>query len=65
MTTTATPKSIRPHLAMAEMEADTGYRYWSDPMPEFALDQWVRGEEAIGAGLSDYCCSGKCWCVKE
>ena len=65
MTITATPKSVRPHIAIAEMVADMGYRYRSAPMPEFALDQWVRNESRFGAVLSDYCCTVKCWCFEE
>lgn len=57
---TATPKSIRPHLMVAEMDTDFG-RVWSTPMFKAELDQWIRGQEAFG-GLSDYCCASTCWC---
>lgn len=62
---TATPKTIRPHLMMAEIESDMGYRFWSEPMPPFQLDQWVNNSLKYGGGLSDYCCSSKCWCAEE
>lgn len=62
---TATPKTIRSHLMMAEIEADTGYRYWSKPMPKVQLDQWVNTELKYSGGLSDYCCSSRCWCAED
>lgn len=62
---TATPKSVRPHLMVAEVEAEEGYRYWSQPMPKLELDLWLTKELRFGAGLSDYCCANDCWCWEE
>lgn len=63
---TATPKSVRPHLMVAEIETESGYRYWSEPMFKVSLDLWLdktltRDRED---GLSDYCCANGCWCVE-
>lgn len=64
---TATPKSVRPHLMVAEIEAESGYRYWSEPMFKVSLDLWLTKEFKLhrGSGLSDYCCANGCWCVEE
>lgn len=61
---TATPLSVRPHVMVAQIEAESGYRYWSESMSNMELSMWVSKELAVaGNGLSDYCCSMKCWCV--
>lgn len=62
---TATPKSIRPHLMVAEMEAESGYRYWSKPMPKVQLDLWIDKEAKHENYLSDYCCANDCWCWED
>ena len=64
---TATPKSIRPHIQVAEMEdAGTGYRYWSAPMQgSLEISQFLAEQENKGQLLSDLCCSAECWCEKE
>lgn len=64
---TATPKSIRPHVQVVELQgAETGYRFWSDPMQGvLAVNQFVNEQKAIGYGLSDVDCSTKCWCLTE
>lgn len=65
MAITATPKSIRPHLMMAEIEEEYGYRHWSKPMPGFQLNSWIWQQTRFGAGLSDWCCASSCWCAAE
>lgn len=60
-----TPKSVRPHLMMAEIEADYGYRYWSKPMVPAELNPWVWQQTRFGGGVSDYCCASRCWCAAE
>lgn len=62
---TVTPKSIRPHLMMAEIEEESGYRRWSKPMVPAQLDPWVWQATRFGGGLSDYCCASTCWCAAE
>lgn len=62
---TATPKSVRPHLMVAEMEAESGYRYWSDPMFKVQLDLWIDKEVKFDNYLSDYCCANGCWCEED
>lgn len=62
---TATPKSIRPHLMMAEIEDMSGYRHWSPPMSKAALNLWVDKEQKYGASLSEFSCSSVCWCAEE
>lgn len=60
---TATPLSVRPHVLVAEIQAESGFRYWSEPMNNLELSLWVSSELAVrGRELSDYCCSAKCWC---
>lgn len=61
-TITATPLTTQPHLVVAEIETEEGYRYWSKPMPEFQLSLWIRKElrNSGGSGLSDVDCSTKC-----
>lgn len=63
-TITATPKSVRPHLMVAEIETESGYRYWSAPMFKVQLDLWLAKEFRVSrdSGLSDYCCANGCWC---
>lgn len=68
MTITATPKSIRPHLEVAEIETVDGYRYWSEPMLHSALMGWLDAQLKPSAGgyhdsyLSDLDCAVGCWC---
>lgn len=63
---TATPKSIRPHLMVAEIEADSGYRYWSAPMASsLEMNLWIDQQEKFGGSISDLCCANGCWCVEE
>lgn len=62
---TATPKSVRSHLVMAEIETESGYRMWSKPMPPVHLNSWVFQQLRFGGGLSDYCCASGCWCVED
>lgn len=62
---TATPKSVRPHLMVAEMEAESGYRYWSAPMPKVQLDLWINQQAKHENYLSDYCCANGCWCWED
>lgn len=69
---TATPKSIRPHVMMAEIEEDSGYRHWTKPMPKFRLDleldrqfRDAKGRVRKDIGLSDYCCASTCWCAEK
>jgi hypothetical protein len=64
-TITATPKSVRPHLMVAEVEADSGYRYWSAPMFRLEMDLWLYKELRFGSGLSDLCCANGCWCWED
>ena len=65
-TITATPKSVRPHLMVAEVEAESGYRYWSQPMFKLQLDLWLNKELRFGDSyLSDYCCANGCWCWED
>lgn len=63
-TVTATPKSIRPHVLVAELQdAESGYRYWSDPMQgSLKVNQFLKEQKDLGQELSDLCCSMKCWC---
>lgn len=67
MTITATPKSVRPHLTVVEVQdSKTGYRFWSEPMrSSLEVNLWIASREKEGHELSDLCCSGKCWCVAE
>lgn len=65
MTTTATPKTVRPHIVAAEIQEDTGYRWWTSPMPSHQLDAVIWQQTRYGAGLSDYDCATTCWCVME
>lgn len=64
---TATPKSIRPHVQIAELEdSQYGYRYWTTPFKsslEFNL--FLSQEAARGHHLSDISCANECWCVTE
>lgn len=60
---TATPKTIRPHVVMAEMEDPSGYRYWSEPTSSLELSLWITRQCKIGATVSDYDCSSTCWCA--
>jgi hypothetical protein len=62
---TATPKSIRPHVMVAEIEAESGYRYWSEPMSKAALNLWVDKELKWEGELSDFCCASSCWCAED
>ena len=57
-TTTPEPE----HLYGAEIEADTGYRRWTKPMTEAALNAEVDAMEEIGYSLSDWDHASKCWC---
>jgi hypothetical protein len=50
---------------VAEMEAESGYRYWSAPMFKVQLDLWIDKEVKFDNYLSDYCCANGCWCVEE
>lgn len=62
---TATPKSIRPHVLVAELvDGETGYRYWTAPFQnslEFNL--FLSQEAERGQNLSEVSCSMKCWCA--
>lgn len=65
-TITATPKSVRPHLMVAEVETESGYRFWSAPMPKLELDVWLHRQLKGGEDyLSDYCCANGCWCWED
>jgi len=63
---TATPKSIRPHIMMAELDSMYGRR-WTKPMPKHELDLhlWQTFRVQPEVGLSDYDCSGGCWCYED
>ena len=50
------------HLYVAEIEADTGYRRWTKPMTEDALNAEVDAMAEIGYSLSDWDHAAKCWC---
>lgn len=61
MTTTDTPETIRPHIVVAEIQEDAGYRWWTSPCQPTSL-----GSRPVdGAGLSDYDFATTCWCVTE
>ena len=64
-TITATPKSVRPHIMMCEIEEESGYRHWSKPMVPAQLNPWVWQQTRFGAGVSDYCCASTCWCAED
>lgn len=61
---TATPKTVRSHLMMVEIEEESGYRHWSEPMYQPALSLWVSRALRFGASFSDSDCASTCWCVK-
>lgn len=50
------------HLVVAEISTESGYRYWTKPMPAPELDKLIAEEEKKGGGLSEYVCSQNCWC---
>lgn len=58
--TTETP--VREHLYVAEVEADIGGRFWSQPMTEADLNVWVDEKLALDYDLSDWDHASKCWC---
>jgi hypothetical protein len=65
MTITSTPKTIRPHVVMAEMEHEDGYRLWSKPMSRLELTGWIFEHRKVGYEVSDYDCASTCWCVPD
>ena len=63
---TATPKSIRPHIQVVEVENAEGYRQWSAPLHDsVALNSFLFMEESQGRYVSDVSCSYECWCQSE
>lgn len=58
-----TPRDLRPHLLVAEIENDWGYRWWTEPMLASDLKAYL-GQEHIAEKyfLSDVDCSTECWC---
>lgn len=64
---TVTPKDIRPHIVVAELEdMETGYRYWTPPMQGgVKTSQFLKEQEEKGHMLSDLTCSVECWCWSE
>lgn len=67
MTITATPKSVRPHVSVVEVQdSETGYRFWSAPLrSSLDVNLWIGDRKEEGYALSDLCCSGTCWCISE
>lgn len=64
-TSTVTPKSVRPHVVIAEIEDESGYRYWTKPTANaLEMNSWLF--KALKHGeLSDYCCANECWCWED
>lgn len=63
---TATPKSVRPHVEVAELEHEDGYRYWTQPMPKAEMDVFLAQELKKDEWyLSDLGCAMTCWCGGE
>lgn len=48
---------------MVEMEADTGYRSWSSPMPDSKVTEYIDSYPESYM-LSDIDHAAKCWCFK-
>lgn len=48
------------HLQVAEIQTETGYRYWTAPMDEAEMSRFLATQ--VGR-LSDLCCSIKCPCA--
>lgn len=57
MATTTTTKPATEHTIVVEIETESGYRYWSAPMPESELSDFLA---TTGGGLSEVSCSISC-----
>lgn len=57
---TVTRPKVREHLKVVELESDLGGRWWSRPMRESEVAEYI-GNSMV----SDIDCSAKCWCVSE
>lgn len=59
----STTTAPREHLYVIEWEADTGGRFWSQPMTEAQAEAEMKEADAFGMyGVSDYDHAAKCWC---
>jgi hypothetical protein len=56
---TETKPVVREHIMAVEIDDQMG-RFWSH-MPESEVDEFLA---LYPGGLSDLCCSAKCWCQK-
>ena len=53
------------HMMVIEFEDESGYRYWTRPLPESEVSDRIIKEAEIGYGFSDLDCSIECWCVSD
>lgn len=64
-TASATTAVEREHLCVIEVETESGYRFWTAPMPESEANAYAKGiDEDEERFLSEFSCATSCWCWK-
>lgn len=48
------------HQQVAEIQTKSGYRYWTTPIGQAEMSEFLASEEKKGNGLSDMSCSSEC-----
>lgn len=49
-------------MVVESQERDGSYRFWSTPMPESEVGEYIAREEPRGWELSDVDHAAQCWC---
>lgn len=52
--------AVQDHTVVVELEAESGYRFWSAPMTDAEATAYVAAAEARGDYLSEWSCATGC-----